>query len=294
MSVAVVDYASLTAAIAFWAHNSLITAGANPYSDSFIQNAQSTIEKDIPEQNFGNYIRFQESGNLFGSIAGGIYPVPSDWLGPKKLTILDGSSGAFPLEFKNVNWLLNTYWLRQSQGRPAYIARENFGSASLTASIASGVATVTQVTTGSVQPGQYLTDGNTNITETLAVTALGTGVGKTGTYNVSDSSLAVSSESMTANGNVFIFGPYPDNAYMLQGTYYASAPLLSLSQTTNWMVLNTPSLLLDACMVEAAKFLEDDAKLQRWQGAYSAKLTALVNADKAERWAASTLAVESG
>jgi hypothetical protein len=60
------------------------------------------------------------------------------------------------------------------------------------------------------------------------------------------------------------------------------------------MVVNTPALMLAACMVEAAKFLENDAMLQRWQGDYNERLTALVNADKAERWAASTVAVEAG
>jgi hypothetical protein len=294
MSVVVSDYASLTAAIANWTHRSDLTSGSPPFSDGFIQQAQAQIEKDIPLNNFGNYIRWQESGFLFGQISGGVYPVPSDWLGPKNITVLDGSSGVFPLDFRNVNWLLNTYWLRQAQGRPKYMARQNFGSATLTASIANGTLSVTGVSGGTVQPGQILSDSNTHITETLSVTGLGTGTGGTGTYSVSDSSLSVSSESMSASGSVFIFGPYPDNAYQVQGTYYASAPLLSSTNTTNWMVVNTPALMLAACMVEAAKFLENDAMLQRWQGDYNERLTALVNADKAERWAASTVAVEAG
>lgn len=289
----VVDYASLTQAIADWTHNSILTASDAPYSDGFIQRAQAQIEKDIPAQNFGNYIRFQESGAIYGPINGGIYPVPSDWLGPKKLTVADGSGNIFPLIFVNANWLYNRYPLRTSQGVPAYIARDNFGAASITGSVINGVLTVTAVASGLVQPNQYLTDGNLQILETLAITGAETGTGGVGTYDVSDSSARIGLESMSANGAVFVFGPYPDSAYTLSGTYYASAPLLSAKTTTNWMVLNAPSLLLAACMMQAAAFLKDVAMLQMWGADYAERMGALVQADKAERWAASQLVTQT-
>jgi hypothetical protein len=289
----VVDYPTLTQAIADWSHNALLTAGPTPYSDGFIQRAQAQIEKDIPAQNFGNYIRFQESGFLFGAITGGIYPVPSDWLGPKKITVADGSGNTFPLQFVNTNWLYNRYPMRTSQGVPAYIARDSFGSATLTGSIAAGLLTVITLGGGSVQPGQYLTDTTGAIGETLAVTGTESGTGGLGTYDVSDATLTVGIESMAANGNVFVFGPAPDGAYTLQGTYYASAPQLSSSTTTNWMVLNASSTLLAACMMQAGAFLKDQAMVQMWSADYGERIGALVQSDKAERWAASTLSIQT-
>jgi hypothetical protein len=141
-----------------------------------------------------------------------------------------------------------------------------------------------------VQPGQYLAGG---ISELLAVTGPVTGTGGIGTYSVSDNTLSVASQAMTGNGNVFVFGPFPDGAYTVQGTYYASAAQLSSTTTTNWMVLNAPALLLAACMMQAAAFLENDQMLSRWGSDYSERLSALVKADKAERWAASQLSIQT-
>lgn len=285
----VVDYPSLTQAIEDWSHNALLTAGPTPYSDGFIQRAQAQIDKDIPAKNFGNYIRFQESGNIYGPINGGIYPVPSDWLGPKKLTVADGAGNIWPLIFTNTNWLYNRYPQRTSQGLPAYMARDNFGSATITGSVINGLLTVTNTAAGAIQPNQYLTDGGNQINETLAVT----GNAGTNSWSVSDSTIVVGSETITASGSVFVFGPYPDAAYTLSGTYYAAAPLLNASNTTNWMVSNVPTLLLAACMMQAAAFLKDQAMLQMWSADYAEKLGALVLADKAERWASSQLVVQT-
>src|SRR6185312_6903573 len=95
---------------------------------------------------------------------------------------------------------------------------------------------------------------------------------------------------------VFIFGPYPDSPYIIQGTYYAKAPLLSAAQATNWMVDSNEAadVLLAACMVEAGVFLKDLTMVQTWEARYQTKLKALVDQDKAERWGAGTLAVNVG
>lgn len=95
-------------------------------------------------------------------------------------------------------------------------------------------------------------------------------------------------------GSNFIFGPYPDSAYAIQGTYYAEAALLSSGATTNWMVLKIPLLLLAAVMRKAHIFIKDPSFLQVWDSEYQTGIQKLVDRDKSERWNSSTMAVELG
>lgn len=299
----IVDYASLTQSIADWSHRADLTAGTTPFSDAFIQRAQQQIETDIPEQNFGNYIRFQESVYSPQALTNGTAPVPGDWLGPKTFQIADGSGNLGPLSFKSVTDLYSQYPQRSGQGIPIYIARDTSGvggPAYLASSTQDFLTTNDQTvfaltipTGGAVSSvtldGSYFSVGTdysiTGSTLTLT-TGAATGQILEVTYLTAPSGTA---PSMTSQ---FVFGPYPDGDYTLYGTYYASAPLLSLMQTTNWMVLQVPSLTLAACMVQAAQFLENDTMLMRWNGDYQARLTALINADKAERWAGATMCVD--
>lgn len=95
-------------------------------------------------------------------------------------------------------------------------------------------------------------------------------------------------------GSNFIFGPYPDSAYSIQGTYYQKAALLSSGATTNWIVLNAPHLLLAACLRKANLFIKDADFLATWDAEYSSELQKLVDRDKAERWSAATMQIELG
>jgi hypothetical protein len=95
-------------------------------------------------------------------------------------------------------------------------------------------------------------------------------------------------------GANFIFGPYPDSAYAIQGTYYVKAALLTSGAPTNWMVLNAPLMLHAACMKKAALFLKDSEMLQTWDALYQGQLQTLVDRDKAERWSAATMQIELG
>lgn len=214
----IVDYASLIQAVTDFTHRSDLTA----YVDYFIQGAQEKINKDIPDENDGNFIRAMETYFTPTVITNGVVSVPSDWLGPKALQIQDGSSGVFTLIIKDPQWIYDNYPLRQAEGLPAYIARDT-----------------------------------------------------------------------SATGDVFIFGPFPDSSYTLQGTYYAQAPLLSNIQTTNWMVLKAPVMLHAACMLKAMPFIKDMEALAMWQGIYQSELEGLIQRDKAERWGAATMQIEA-
>ena len=94
--------------------------------------------------------------------------------------------------------------------------------------------------------------------------------------------------------SVFIFGPYPDSSYTVQGTYYSKGPLLSASQTTNWMVTNAPSMLLANCMRQAGKFLKDVAMVEGWTQLYQDALTKLIERDAGSRFGEAPLTIRCG
>lgn len=93
--------------------------------------------------------------------------------------------------------------------------------------------------------------------------------------------------------SVFIFGPYPDAAYIIQGVYYQQAPILSSSNTTNWMVLNAPSMLLANCMRQAGKFLKDVEMVQGWTQLYNDALAKLIARDTASRFGEAPLVINT-
>lgn len=285
----ITDYASLGAAITNFAHRQDVAS----YQDYFIQGAQEQIQKDIFAQNFGNGVKAQEIAFGTYAISGGVVQTPPDWLSPKLMTVSDGAGDVFPLIFKSAAWLYDAYPLRQAKGLPQYIARDVQVASSFTGSVSGTTLTISAMTSGTVGVGTVIDDATGTLGFNTIITALGTGTGGTGTYTVNNSQ-TVGSEPMIGGGSVFNFGPYPDSAYNIQGTYYQKATALSVANTTNWMVTNAPLLLHSACMVECAKFLLDDAMLGRWQSVYESSLASLILADKAERWAASTMAVEVG
>jgi hypothetical protein len=100
--------------------------------------------------------------------------------------------------------------------------------------------------------------------------------------------------TLSASGSsVFIFGPYPDQAYMVEGTYYQTPPLLSSTQTTNWLVTSAPNMLLAACMVKVYEFLKDVQGVQGWTQLYTDRLGKLIAKDRAERYGKGPLVINA-
>lgn len=292
----VTSYSTLTTAIADYIHRSDLTSGGTPQSDYFIQAALEQISQDIPDANFGNYIRPMEVA--YGPVTqqGGITPVPTDWLGAKIMTVSDGNSDTWPLLMKSASWLYTTYPVRQPSGLPAYIARDVMAATAFTASLAANVLTVTAVgaTSPALSIGMLVQGAGVlfSVTNPVVIISQLTGTsGGIGTYSVSGSSSA-GSEAMTGGGEIFVFGPYPDSNYQIAGTYYGAIPALSSGSPTNWLTNKAPALLLAACLVEAAIYIGSDTLLARWSPKYQEKLKALVDQDKAERWTPGTMAIE--
>lgn len=92
-------------------------------------------------------------------------------------------------------------------------------------------------------------------------------------------------------GDNFIFGPYPDSSYAVNGIYYQRLDALSNTNTTNWFITNAPDLLLFASLMEAAPFLKQDDRIAVWMSKYQDIKTQIQSADKAEKVSGSPLVV---
>lgn len=88
----------------------------------------------------------------------------------------------------------------------------------------------------------------------------------------------------------FIFGPYPDSTYTINGTYYQKLPALSTS-STNWFMTNHPGLFLFGTLLEAEPFLKNDNRLAIWQAKYNEIRDAIALTEKRERFSGSSLSI---
>lgn len=62
--------------------------------------------------------------------------------------------------------------------------------------------------------------------------------------------------------------PNPDAAYDIEMLYYEKIPALSDSNTSNWLLEVAPDAYLYGALVQAAPYLQDDARIQVWGGLY--------------------------
>ena len=82
-------------------------------------------------------------------------------------------------------------------------------------------------------------------------------------------------------GQNFVFGPYPDSGYTVNGIYYKQPTAIS-GASLNGLFTQNPDLYLFACLAEATIINGRDARVPLWEAKY-AKILADVNGmDKAE------------
>lgn len=67
-------------------------------------------------------------------------------------------------------------------------------------------------------------------------------------------------------GGNFIFGPYPDSAYLMKGIYYKKFP--ALSGSLNDLFNNNPDLFLWAALAESEPILGRDKRIAVWESKY--------------------------
>ncbi|MBR8343075.1 hypothetical protein KDX40_04895 [Burkholderia ambifaria] len=92
-------------------------------------------------------------------------------------------------------------------------------------------------------------------------------------------------------GANFVFGPYPDAAYALTGTYWQRFPQLTSMNSTSWMTATIPTILLAAVNRAAARFNKDEEAYGIWDSLYQQQLGSFILADKAEELSGSSLAM---
>ena len=92
----------------------------------------------------------------------------------------------------------------------------------------------------------------------------------------------------TASGKPRFFGvvggqlrivPTPDSTYTTELTYYAKLSKLSTSNTSNWLLSSSPDIYLYGSLLQAAPYLQDDARIQTWATLYERALNELQTAD---------------
>jgi hypothetical protein len=94
---------------------------------------------------------------------------------------------------------------------------------------------------------------------------------------------------ISRNAATFEFGPYPDSAYTVKGTYYKrlAAP------ATSWNAIATtwPELYLFATLCEAAPYIRDAEMVAAWEGKYSQIVMAINNEDLLAEFSGAPLAM---
>lgn len=73
--------------------------------------------------------------------------------------------------------------------------------------------------------------------------------------------------------------PVPDGSYTGELTYYAKLSKLSSTNATNWLLTQAPDVYLYGALLQAAPYLQDDARIPVWSSLYQAGLDQLQIAD---------------
>lgn len=100
--------------------------------------------------------------------------------------------------------------------------------------------------------------------------------------------LDAESSKYTASGKPRFFGvvggqfrivPTPDATYTTELTYYAKLTKLSSSVASNWLLASSPDVYLYGALLQAAPYLQDDARIQTWATLYERALNDSQTAD---------------
>jgi hypothetical protein len=80
-------------------------------------------------------------------------------------------------------------------------------------------------------------------------------------------------------GGQFRLVPTPDSNYTTELTYYAKLTKLSSTVATNWLLASSPDIYLYGALLQAAPYLQDDARIQVWSSLYDRAMSELQTAD---------------
>ena len=80
-------------------------------------------------------------------------------------------------------------------------------------------------------------------------------------------------------GGQFRLVPTPDSNYTTELTYYAKLTKLSSTVASNWLLASSPDIYLYGALLQAAPYLQDDARIQVWSSLYDRAMSELQTAD---------------
>jgi len=80
-------------------------------------------------------------------------------------------------------------------------------------------------------------------------------------------------------GGQFRISPTPDAAYTTELIYFAKLSKLSSTVASNWLLTSSPDIYLYGSLLQAAPYLQDDARIQVWATLYERALNDLRTAD---------------
>lgn len=80
-------------------------------------------------------------------------------------------------------------------------------------------------------------------------------------------------------GDQFRIVPTPDANYTTELIYYAKLTKLSSSVASNWLLTANPDIYLYGALLQAAPYLQDDARIQTWATLYERALNDAQTAD---------------
>jgi len=81
-------------------------------------------------------------------------------------------------------------------------------------------------------------------------------------------------------GGQFRFIPVPDTTYTGELIYYAKLSKLSSTITSNWLLTSSPDIYLYGALMQAAPYLQDDARITVWAALYKNGLEELKLSDE--------------
>jgi hypothetical protein len=81
--------------------------------------------------------------------------------------------------------------------------------------------------------------------------------------------------SVRLTAGQFELYPTPDEAYSVSLLYRARIPALADDNTSTWLLLDAPDVLLYGALGQSAPYLKDDARLTVWAALYQSAVDAL-------------------
>jgi hypothetical protein len=90
-------------------------------------------------------------------------------------------------------------------------------------------------------------------------------------------------------GQQFQVVPTPSGSFDAELLYYAKIPALSDSNTTNWLLTESPDLYLYGALAQTAPYLKEDERMGVWAGLYQKLFDDMMLADERARIGSSKL-----